>query len=64
VRAVGANATCGLEPDDILVSVNGISVTDQRSLSANRERLRSADEFELAVERNRKLMRLHYQVKE
>ncbi len=64
VRGIGANAECGIESDDILVTVNGISVTDQRQLSKERDRLRAAEQIELQVERSRKIIRLQYDIRE
>lgn len=64
VRGVGTNAKCGLRANDILVSLNEVSVTDRAKLAENRERFRTADEFRLLIERDRKAIQLTYDVRE
>ncbi len=64
VQGVGANAHCGLETGDTLVSLNGIPVVDQSRLAQNREKLRNVDKLELVIERDRKSKVLTYDVRE
>jgi len=64
VRGIGANAKRGLKANDILVSLNEVSVTDRAKLSQSRERFRTEKEFRLLVERDRKARVLTYDVRD
>lgn len=64
IQGVGAEAPCGLQSGDILVTINGISVTNLKALAENKQSLLAADEIELVVERDRKSKRLIYDVRE
>lgn len=63
VQSVGTKANCGLQSGDILVSLNGIPVIDQSRLAQNREKLRTAEEIKLVIERDRKSKLLTYDVR-
>lgn len=64
VQGVGAEATCGLQSGDILVSVNGISVTNHKALAESKQSLLTAEEIKLVIERERKSKTLTYAVRE
>lgn len=64
IQGVGAEAPCGLKSGDILVTINGVPVTNQKALAANKPQLLSANEIKLVIERDRKSKQLSYDIRD
>lgn len=64
VEGVGAKAECGLEANDIVVSINGVSTTNRAALAQKRDELLRAPRLDVTVERGRKPITLRYDVRE
>jgi hypothetical protein len=63
VEGVGPQAECGLEPNDIVVSINGVPTTNRAVLAQKREELLQATRLDVTVERGRKPVTLRYDVR-
>jgi S1-C subfamily serine protease len=64
IEGIGAKAECGLEANDIVVSVNGVSTTNRAALAQKRDELLKASRLDVTVERGRKPVTLRYDVRD
>lgn len=59
---MGSRAACGLQKDDLLLAVDGVSVNDKGALSRHRTKLVSAPHARIDIERAGELKQLTYAI--